>query len=91
MSFFSGTPPPSSTPATNLDGEQQFYEEIWFIALMAVLGVLLLLALLACCIRYCGSAHPYIREQLPLQSRQHKQPFTFALDPNTGSLVAMVS
>lgn len=69
----------------------QFYEEIWFIALMVVMGVLFLLILLACCIRNCGKSNPYIRERLPLQARHGKQPLSFIIDANDGSIVASVT
>ncbi|KAH3846702.1 hypothetical protein DPMN_089004 [Dreissena polymorpha] len=75
--------------STQSPGTQEFFKEIWFIALVSVLGVLLLLALLACCIRHCGRPHPYIRERLPLHNQQQKHPFTFMVDANDGNLVAM--
>ncbi|XP_053408878.1 usherin-like [Mercenaria mercenaria] len=83
-----------TTPAVvgSKDGqaaEPEFYEEVWFIALMVVVGILLLLILLACCIRNCGKSNPYIRERPPLQGRQQKQPFSFIIDANDGSLIAM--
>ncbi|XP_052767673.1 usherin-like isoform X2 [Mya arenaria] len=86
-----GTTPALVGTTEMVTQEEQFFEEVWFIALMAVLGVLFLLVLLGCCIRHCGSSNTYIRERLPLQMRQQKQPFTFMIDPNTGSLVALES
>ena len=79
------TPEPKAGP--------QFYEEVWFIVLVILLGVLLLLVICGCCVRHCGHRHPYIRERLPLQGklqRKSDQPLTFCVDANDGSLFAMV-
>ena len=72
-----GTSPKTEVSTEMVVTELQFYQEIWFIALAVVLGVLVLLILLACCIRNCGKSNPYIRERLPLQARRGKQPLYY--------------
>ena len=88
----SGTTP-AVTSAPEPKRVPQFYEEVWFIVLMILLGVLLLLVIFGCCVRHCGHRNPYIRERLPLQGklqRKSDQPLTFCVDANDGSLFAMV-
>ena len=91
LRLFKGTTPPADGSTDKVVGEPLFFEEVWFIALMVVLGVLLLLVLLACCIRNCGKSNPYIRERLPLQGQQHKQPLSYITDSNDRSFFAMVT
>jgi len=86
-----GTSPKTEVSTEMVVTELQFYQEIWFIALAVVLGVLVLLILLACCIRNCGKSNPYIRERLPLQARRGKQPLSFVIDANDGSFSSSVS
>ncbi|CAG5115549.1 unnamed protein product, partial [Candidula unifasciata] len=53
-------PAPASASAT------PFYQEIWFIALMCVLALIILFLILVICIWRCGSRRPYMRERMPL-------------------------
>ena len=91
--MFSGTTPAVTGAPESQDSGPKFYQEVWFIVLMVLLGVLLLLIICGCCVRHCGHRNPYIRERLPLQSRLKKKsqpPLTFCVDANDGSLFAMV-
>uniref|UniRef100_A0A671RF78 Usherin-like n=1 Tax=Sinocyclocheilus anshuiensis TaxID=1608454 RepID=A0A671RF78_9TELE len=63
---------------TGLNGaEYQFYTELWFIILMAFLGLLLLALLMGLVLRRALSKPPFIRERptiVPLQRRSTKYP-----------------
>ncbi|XP_016124971.1 usherin [Sinocyclocheilus grahami] len=68
----------SSGGKTGLNGaEYQFYSELWFIILMAFLGLLLLALLMGLVLRRALSKPPFIRERppiVPLQRRSTKYP-----------------
>ncbi|XP_016350129.1 usherin-like, partial [Sinocyclocheilus anshuiensis] len=68
----------SSGGKTGLNGaEYQFYTELWFIILMAFLGLLLLALLMGLVLRRALSKPPFIRERptiVPLQRRSTKYP-----------------
>ncbi|XP_062584554.1 usherin-like isoform X1 [Saccostrea cucullata] len=51
---------------------EEFYEEVWFMALMIVMGLILLLVTVVLCMRCVLSSRPYIRERSPLRKRRGK-------------------
>lgn len=52
----------------------RFYTELWFILLMAFLGLLLLALLLGLVLRRALNKPPFIRERPPLQPLQRRSP-----------------
>ena len=68
------------------------YQEVWFIAIMAILALILLFIVLAVCVRASGASLPYIRERLPLQPRQQKTapPKAYCI-PYDASIITTVS
>ena len=55
--------------------EVTFYNEVWFIVLVSLIGALLVFTLLACCLRQMGASRPYIRERSPLQLSKYPETF----------------
>jgi usherin len=82
------TPLPTATPQVT-----QFYQEVWFIALVLVVSLVLLFLGIVLCMRYSGRNIPYIRERAPLQPRHKRMPFgmNYCIDPYNGSIIAAVS
>ncbi|XP_064622303.1 usherin-like [Lineus longissimus] len=78
-------PPPTAAPQVT-----QFYQEVWFIALVLVVSLLLLFLGIVLCLRYSGRNTPYIRERAPLQHRHKRMPFgmNYCIDPYDGSIIA---
>lgn len=68
------------------------YQEVWFIAIMAILALIILFIVLAVCVRASGASLPYIRERMPLQPRQQKAapPMAYCI-PYDASIVTTVS
>ena len=69
------------------------YQEVWFIALIAILALIILFIGLACCLRRTRHKVPYIRERMPLVAKQKKMgaPLSYCIDPYTGNVVSTVS
>lgn len=68
------------------------YQEVWFIALIAILALIILFIGLACCLRRTRHKVPYIRERMPLVAKQKKMgaPLSYCIDPYTGNVVSTV-
>ena len=68
------------------------YQEVWFIAIMAIMALILLFIVLAVCVRVSGATLPYIRERMPLQARQQNAALPLAYcGPRDASIVTTVS
>ena len=69
------------------------YQEVWFIALIAIVALIILFLGLACCLRRTRHKVPYIRERMPLQAKQKKMgaPLSYVIDPYTGNVMSTVS
>ena len=88
--WIGGTVAPSVGPVSS---DLPVYQEVWFIALIAILALIILFIGLACCLRRTGHKVPYIRERMPLQAKQKKMgaPLSYVIDPYTGSVMSTVS
>lgn len=67
--FFSveGIPPGTQAPQTASD---KWYRSVWFIAVMALIAIIILFVFLACCLyRSSGSRTVYVRDREPLPPR----------------------
>ncbi|KAK7504941.1 hypothetical protein BaRGS_00003969 [Batillaria attramentaria] len=77
---------PATTEAST--GEKPFYEEVWFIVVIIIVGLLILFVIAALCLRRSSPKEPYIRERMPLQSRDQKLPRDlFVIDAADGSVI----
>lgn len=90
--FYVGTLAPINEAVSSSDSDLPVYQEVWFIALIAILALVILFIGLACCIRATGHKVPYIRERMPLQPKQKKMapPFAYCVDPYNGSIISTV-
>jgi hypothetical protein len=69
------------------------YKEIWFIALMAILALIIIFIIIALCFGTCWRRKvPYIRERMPLQPRQKKAnvPLAYVMEPYDSNLITTV-
>ena len=67
--FFSveGIPPGTQAPQT---ASEKWYRSVWFIAVMALIAIIILFVFLACCLyRSSGSRTVYVRDREPLPPR----------------------
>jgi hypothetical protein len=70
----------------------EFYEEVWFMALMIVIGLILLLLTVIICLRCIQSSRPYIRERSPLRKRRQRAMEGYSdEDTSSGSVFGTVS
>ena len=70
------------------------YEEVWFIALMAILALIIVFICIALCFgMYWHRKVPYIRERMPLPPRQKKAdvPLAYVMDPYDRNIPPPVS
>ncbi len=83
----------TTSPVSAADSDVPVYQEVWFIALIAILALIILFILLACCLRRTAHKVPYIRERMPLYAKHKKlaQPLSYVVDPYTGSVISTVS
>ena len=66
--FSAGPVEATSAPRTDTSGE--WYTSVWFIAVMALIAIIILFVLLACCLyRTSGSRTVYVRDREPLPPR----------------------
>ncbi|XP_074661048.1 usherin-like [Tubulanus polymorphus] len=57
-------------PQPPLARSMPFYQEVWFIAFVLIVALVLLFIGIVFCIKYTGRSTPFIRERAPLQPRQ---------------------
>ncbi|XP_038072643.1 usherin-like isoform X1 [Patiria miniata] len=68
--------PPDSPNATR-EPQVVWYNTVWFIAIMVLVGVVILFILIAVVLSRLGTRKPYERERRPLPPRQQRGNFTF--------------
>ncbi|XP_041351149.1 usherin-like [Gigantopelta aegis] len=84
-----GTTPTPVGTTDKQTGEKQFYEEVWFIILLCLVGLLIIFCLAAFCLWRIGGRQPYIRERAPLQTHV-KPPGSkqfYVIDASDGSVI----
>ena len=91
--IYTGVPGTATPTIGPVKSDLPVYQEVWFIALIAILALIILFIGLACCLRRTNHKVPYIRERMPLQSKQTKMgvPLSYVVDPYTGSVMSTVS
>ncbi|KAL5008917.1 hypothetical protein ScPMuIL_014498, partial [Solemya velum] len=78
---------PAPTRAPPLLVATPVYEELWFIVLMVVIGLLLLFLLLVLCIHCCVRGRPFLRERIPVRaSEKRARPLVYYVDPNDSGI-----
>lgn len=71
---------------------EDFYKEVWFMALMIVIGLVLLFAMVVLCFKCIQSSRPYIRERSPLRKRRERAIEGYSdEDTSSGSVFGTVS